>query len=41
MNLGEMELFMKQPHKDPNIKPLIVTNVVFLVFFIIVVISGL
>ena len=24
---------MKQPHKNPNIKPLIITNVIFLVFF--------
>jgi len=32
---------MKQPQKNPNIKPLIITNLIFLVFFIIVVISGL
>ena len=40
-NLFEKEPFMKQPHKNPNIKPLIITNVIFLVFFIIVVVSGL
>ena len=39
--LFEKEPLMKQPHKNPNFKPLIITNVIFLVFFVIVVVSGL
>ena len=40
-NLFEKEPLMKQPHKNPNFKPLIITNIIFLVFFVIVVVSGL
>ena len=32
---------MKQPQKNPNIKPLIITNLIFAIFFIIVIVSGL
>ena len=32
---------MKQPGKNPNIKPLIITNLIFLFFVAIVIFSGL
>ena len=31
---------MKQPGRNPNIKPLIITNILFLIFVFIVIFSG-
>ena len=32
---------MKQPGRNPNIKPLIITNIIFLIFVFIVIFSGM